>query len=56
MWGDDIKLCRRERLLEVENTFQKMVGMVTVMKVMMVSSQAAALEEADALESAEKSI
>lgn len=67
MWGDDIKLCRRGRLLEVEdesclmslereNTFQKMVGMVTVMKVMMVSSQAAALEEAGALESVEKSI
>jgi hypothetical protein len=42
--------------LERENTFEKMVGMVTVMKVMMVSSQAAALEEAGALESVEKSI
>jgi hypothetical protein len=39
--------------LERENTFEKMVGMVTVMKV---SSQAAALEEAGALESVEKSI
>jgi hypothetical protein len=42
--------------LERENTFEKMVGMVIVMKVTKVSSQAAALEEAGALESVEKSI
>jgi hypothetical protein len=67
VWGDDIKLRRRGRLLEVEdesclmslereNTFEKMVGMVIVMKVTKVSSQAAALEDAGALESVEKSI
>jgi len=42
--------------LERENTFEKMVGMLTVMKVMMGSSQAAALAEPGALQSTERSI